>query len=311
NPHYQTISLLDNVPSDEKKLISYQIKYCFPFSKDKVAILIQKGVISFWDLNHFIPVCYNKLELPPICSSSSVYQVGDYLLVKNQLISLNNLSIEEHKFDFDQYSTVKMCGSFVCAGTKEGPYTLFVLCETGSLQIKWKYSYAQLNYENLGDFIRLDLESMSEKFVVLSYRHQLGFALRIFNMDGDFVHSDAWSHRYMLRPDPLFAQIFDNLLVFKVPGTTTLTFRCIFTKAYKATSALADLYDYTRAWHGSKDQTQDIRFVDGKLIVLLVTESPMKFRLVQFDPPQLKIMQVFNWASAGLKQVYNKCSDKA
>jgi|GEM_PF-3339056 len=309
NDHHQTISPLGNLPKNEKNLTSHQIKYCFPFSEDKVAIMIQEGVISFWNLKPSISVCYNKLELPSICSSS-VYQIGDYLLVKKQLISLNDLSIKEHEFDFDQYSSVKTCGSFVCAGTKEGLYTLFVLRKAGLLQAKWEYEYGGLKVTKFGSFIRLDLESMSKKFVVLSCRYQFGFVLRIFNMNGALVHSEGWTHTYMCL-NPLFAQISDNLLVFKMPDTTTLTFCCICTKAYRSTSALKQLCDRTRVWHGSKDPVQDIRFVDDKLIVLLIREFPMQFRLVQFDPSPSKIMKAINWVSAGVKGAYNKLIDKA
>ncbi len=285
-------SLLGNLPTTTEYLYYFQIRKCFPISEDKIVIFSSKR-ISFWNLSDALPKCYKEFEVdyhPKIC------KVSDYLILSNKILNLNNASLIDHQFNFNDDNFIAFKSSLCAYSFETNEIRYFVINDEGILEKKWtlvadtllRYVDPNIKNNNMLCF-NFFLKAMNDKFILLNYYQSKILTIIILNTNGKHIHSftseieSHFAHSFSYAHSD-FSHLSNNILVFKNFSRDVISFWHIPTKKF--------IYKFD--WKNSIDNSslkicllKDICLSDGKLTLLLLLNkypSIARFCILQFDP---------------------------
>ncbi len=298
-------SLLGDLSPSVDNLTKSQIEDCFPISEDKVALITSDGKISFWNLLDEVPTCYKELD---IHSWTRVCKVGNYLIFDKKIVNVNNPSLLDHGFEFENVDFKIFESSFCTYSHNQKEIRCFTINE-GVLEQKWDIKSSDLESKldkTKGNVISFWIKDMNEQFILIQcvQAHDVfssddvqpsAFNMIIVNHNGEVIHSiteevfDIEIENWSLYKYPTFAHLSSNVLIYKNPEEQAIKFLHIPTKKYiQKLDWTKFIYDWPLL--NGECVIQDIRFSEGKLNLLLSSDhtpssnKPGQARIIQFDP---------------------------
>lgn len=288
NPNkMRELSLLGKLPRTEENLQKCQIQFCFPLSENKFAIITKEGMLSFWNLLNDEAHCYKELFIKNLLIPN---KMGNYLICEEAIVNIDKLILIEHGLKLEPGEVFKSSNTAFCAYNYEkNRLRFFTISEEGILAIKWELPINRWVKNPLNNTFGHAVAGMNENYIIFTYWQSRSKNLEVLNLDGDSVLSIEENLQDTMNPHyyhayPIFAKLSDDILIFKNPQTSIVSFWHIPTKN------LITRLDWSKSVVSfDKCDIQDICFSEGKLTFLqsqgndTVGDKSAQFRLIQFD----------------------------
>jgi hypothetical protein len=289
-------SILVDPAQTIEELINHQIISCFPVTEEKVAILATNGKVSFWNLSPEKPACYHVLQIEQIFNA---IHVGGWLILEKQAIDLTRCRLIELPFSLKKDKVITFDSSFceLTRASQPNQIRYFTMSTEERLEKRWDISLSEfcnnIDSKN-GSILSVYLQEMNEKHIVLIFYQECAVNLLVLSTKGNFINSivhplDKKISRASMHEYPIFAHLWEDILVYKEPLKNTLYFFHIPSKQrvheFEWSKAVWDLPLFIKT-----ARVQDIHYKEGKLTILLSgghqsqkSINPVQFRLFQFD----------------------------